>query len=160
MRELLATGLGQSDLAQFIIRLVVGGFFILARFRWVYDPSRPQGSRLLCRIRQFTLRKRLATCGYSGHPFLAAMVAVTEILAGAFIVLGFLTVPSAAALVIVMCFATRCTAKDEVTAMNPVDRVDVLSKYLFLCEPLYLLLCIQLVLVGAGSYSLDALLWR
>lgn len=154
---LLTQGLGSSDLGALLLRGTVGAFFVLARFRWVYDPSRPEHP--WCNpARHRRLTERLCTCGYGWHPALAAIVAVIEIAAGLGVVLGAFTWLSALALAGITAFATFCTAKKKTLKQQPIDSIDCVSCYLWVVEPHLLVASIVLVLTGGGFWSVDTLI--
>lgn len=144
------------DLATFAMRAVVGVFFILYRFRWFYDPTQPDP--VLSLYRQAKLRRRLRTCGYSTHPAMCAFVSLAEMAGGIALLVGFLTRTAAAGILVILLFATFCTAWENTVVQKPVDRVDVVSCYLRTIEPLYILLLAVIVLLGAGTWSVDHLL--
>jgi len=149
-------GLGAHDFALLVLRLVLGVFFLLARFRWMFDPSRvPHVNNP---ARHTHLAQKLCQCGYHWHPYMSAFVAITEISSGILLILGLLTVPAAFALLVILCFATYCTAYDKVMEQNPVDKIDMVSCYLWRVEGIYIALAISIMLLGPGAYSLDALI--
>lgn len=154
---MLTNGLGISDLALFLNRFLMGLFFVVYRFRWVFDPSLPVGQRWFSKQRRFRLINRLCTCGYSRNPVLSGTVAIVEILAGLGLMAGLLAVPSAIGILLVMIFANCCTPREEIPAMHPVDKIDVVACYLRLVEPLYLMMAVVVILVGPGKWSLDYL---
>jgi uncharacterized membrane protein YphA (DoxX/SURF4 family) len=163
-----------TDLTLFILRSLVGAFFILYRFRWVYDPAikleyRDHYVLGVCLVekvatwnrwfnekRHRKLEQKLMACGYA--PKLAAPVAVVELAAGAALIVGLLTQLAALGLFIILIAATIKTAKEKIALQKPVDRIDVAACYLWLCEPQYIALCLAIVLMGPGAWSLDALL--
>lgn len=152
-------GLSAIDAALFVARLVLGLFFVLARFRFFYDPSREE-----CWFntqRCDSLTRKLAYCGiHACGKQWAWAVAAAEVLAGAALIVGLLTVPAALGLLIVLIFATICTARDKVMEQHPVDKVDVVSCYLWRVEGLYIAFAVIILLAGPGAYSLDYLIWR
>lgn len=156
----LTFGPGMHDVALLLTRVVMGVFFVSYRFRWVWDPSQPPGQRFCSTFRRNKLIGRMCSCGYGGNPWLAGTVAVVEILAGLGLIVGLLSIPSAFGLFLVMVFANCCTPKEEIPAMNPVDKWDYVSCYLRLVEPLYLTMAVIIVLCGPGRYSLDYLIWH
>ena len=153
-----AFGFGAGDLALLMIRVITGLFFVCYRFRWIYDPSDPD-CQWFSPARKMRLINRLCSCGYGANPIVAAAVAIVEVLAGIGLVLGFLAVPSAFALVVILLFANCCLPKEEIPLMKPVDRVDVVACYLRLIEPLYLTMALAIILLGPGKWSLDYLIW-
>lgn len=156
--ELMVSGLGANDLALFLNRLLLGIFFVSYRFRWVFDPSDPTGDYWFPLARRNRLVNRLCTCGYSNNPLLSATVAITEILAGLGLLVGLLSIPSAFGILAVMVFANCCTPFEEVPAMHPVDRIDIVACYLRLVEPLYLYMALVVILLGPGHWSMDYLI--
>ena len=144
------------DLATFAIRFVVGWFFLLYRFRWFYDPT--QAQPWISIYRQAKLRRRMRTCGYSTHPAMCAFIAAAEMAGGIALVVGFLTRPAAFGILIILLFATFCTARENTIVQKPVDSIDVVSCYLRTIEPLYILLLAVLVLLGPGAWSVDAMI--
>lgn len=150
----LVTGLSMPDVVSLLLRLVLGVFFILARFRWFYDPSRPL-QPLLNPLRHKHMVERLCTCGYGSHPLLSGMVACVEVSAGIGLVVGFLTMLAALGLLGVLVFATFCTARQKIAEQSPVDCVDCVSCYLWRVEGVYIGVAVCILLLGPGVWSLD-----
>lgn len=173
------------DLVQLLLRLVLGTFFFLARFRWIYDPQR---ASILSHVhttrepiplylsdeshpgrhtvrawfptfRLSHLQWKICHCGYGRHPAISAFVALVEIFGGLALIVGLLTQLAALGLLGVLCFATYCTAREKVLRQNPIDRIDVAACYLWTVEPVYIVLAVCLILGGPGLFSLDALVW-
>lgn len=160
MRQLLLNGLHFQDFALFLLRQVLGWFFILARFRWICDPSRASTTGMWFNAdRRHHLEWKLCSCGYSRHPALSGFVAMVEILAGGAVVVGLLTVPALLGLLAVLVCATYCTAQEKVKEQNPVDCIDCVSCYLWRVEGVYLALAVALLCLGPGKYALDAWVW-
>lgn len=152
-------GADLTDAALFVARLLLGLFFVLARFRFFYDPSRPDcwlnGNR--CE----SLTRKMQYCGLHRWPKVWAWTAaVVEVFAGAAVVVGLLTVPAAFGLLVTLLLATRCTARDKVMEQNPVDKLDCVACYLWRVEGLYIGLALIILLAGPGAYSIDYLIWR
>lgn len=144
------------DVLPLFARLIVGLFFVLARFRWFFDPSRP-GACFWNSARHKHLAQRLCTCGYGMHPILSGFVAFVEVFAGLALIVGLLTNLAAVGLLGILAVGTYCTAREKVLAQNPVDRVDCVSCYLWRVEGPYLALVVGLLFTGPGRYSLDAI---
>lgn len=166
-------GLHLIDAALLIARLLLGVFFVLARFRFFYDPAgganlprlampnHIENRKLLNPRRARSLTTKLVYCGCTAYPSLQAWIAAAvEVLAGIGLIVGLLAVPSALALLIVLLVATRCTAKDKVCEQNPCDKLDVVCAYLWRVEGLYIGLAAIILLAGPGAYSIDYLIWR
>lgn len=145
----------ESDVALLILRLMLGGFFVFARFRWIYDPSRPDAP-WFNPARRHHLEEKLCSCGYSRHPYLSGFVALTEIFGGLGVIVGLLTPLALLGLLGVLACATRCTAYAKVCEQNPVDCWDCVSCYLWRVEGIYIAVTLALLLLGPGNLSLDA----
>jgi uncharacterized membrane protein YphA (DoxX/SURF4 family) len=153
----LVHGVGFPDLAILFARVLLGLFYVLARFRWIYDPSRPD-QPWLNRGRHEHLIGKMAECHYPPNRYLAGALALTEISAGLGVLFGAATVLAAIGLVVVTTFATLCTAKAKVLEQHPVDWIDDISDYLWRVEIWVLIVAITIILHGPGAYSIDALL--
>lgn len=145
-----------EDAALFLLRAVLGTFYVLARFRFFYDPSR---SRWLCPDRRRSLVNKVQICGWlSTAPRLwACVVAVVEVLGGAALIVGFLTQYAALSLLGVTLVATYYTARDKVTAQKPVDKLDCVSCYLWRVEGVYIAIALAILALGPGRWSIDYL---
>lgn len=146
-----------GDIVMLAQRCTLGGFFLLARFRWLYDPSRPEDP-WLNDARHKHLTWKMCHCHYGSNPYLSGTVAVLELLTGAALVVGLLTQLASLGLLAILAFATACTAREKVMEQSPVDAIDVVSCYLWRVEGLYILLAASILLMGPGAYSLDALI--
>lgn len=159
MAEIIQHGFSAgSDVVIFVFRVLLGVFFVSDRFRWFYDPSRPDDLWFNAKRREH-LEWKLGTCGYGTHPFLAGFVAHTEFFGGLGVIVGFLTPVAALGLLGVLLFASYCTAREKTLKQGPVDDIDVVSDYLWLVEPLYTAIALSLLLVGAGAFSVDHYFW-
>lgn len=154
LSRVLVTGLDFPDVALFVLRVVLGVFFVLARFRWFFDPSRPE-QEWLNSARHKHLRAKLCSCGYSEHPLLSGTVATIEVSAGLALIAGLLTMPAAFGLFCILVFATYCTGKGKVAEQNPVDCIDCVSCYLWRVEGVYIMIAACILLLGPGRLSLD-----
>ena len=157
--EWLFLGVGLHDVAILLERVLLGLFYVLARFRWIYDPSRPQ-EPWFNHERHEHLVWKMGDCHYPANRYLAGFVALTELSAGIGVLTGTLTVLAALGLVVVTTFATMCTARTKVMEQHPVDNIEVVSDYLWRVEIWVLILALNLVFTGAGAISVDALLVR
>lgn len=156
-----------DDIVLLLLRLVLGVFFVLARFRWFYDPSNATAAkRMTGRAHWFPtwrhrhLEWKLCSCGYSRHPVLSGAVACVEVSAGCALVLGLLTQPAAFGLLVILLFATWCTARAKVMEQEPVDRIDVVSCYLWRVEGVYITIAVCILLAGGGRFALDSWVWQ
>lgn len=142
------------DFALLLARVVLGSFFVIYRFRWIWDPSMVPH---VCNVdRHAKLRKKLCSCGWP--VWLAPYVALGEISAGLGLIFGFLTYASAAGILLILIVATMCTAREKTMRQNPVDSIDVVSCYLWNPEPVYITLAVVVLAFGSGRFSLDHLI--
>jgi len=157
----LLVGIGGNDAASLLVRLTIGLFYVLARFRSFYDPSQPKGCRLFNSSRFSSLQRKLCSCGFErGVSFWTWTVAVVEVGGGLALVAGLLTTLAAFALLVLTVRASMCTAWLKISEQNPVDKIDCLACYLWRVEGLYAALALLVLLLGPGAYSLDSLLLR
>lgn len=181
--DALTMGLNAPDFALALNRITLGLFFVLARFRFFYDPAR--GGNLPSSYpvtgtygsiygnqyyrdrrawfnprRAASLTRKMCTCGWrKGAAFWAWFAAIVEVGAGLFLIFGLLSALSAFGLLTVTTAATFCTAKEKVTSQKPIDKIDCVGCYLWCAEPLYIVMALVAITAGPGSWSLDALLW-
>lgn len=146
------------DFSLLLLRLLVGTFFVIYRFRWIYDPTKST-SPWLNSLRHMNLEKKLCSCGWGMHPTLAGFVALVEITAGLGMISGTLTHLSALGLLAILVVANTCTAKHKIEIQNngkgPEDGIDVVSCYLWTVEPTYMVMAFVVLLLGPGVVSVD-----
>jgi uncharacterized membrane protein YphA (DoxX/SURF4 family) len=158
LREILG-GLGSVSVAALLARLTLGSFFVLARFRSFYDPSKPKGCRVFNGERYGSLRRKLCKCGFQrGLVFWTWVTAIVEVGGGLALITGLLTTIAASGLLILTLRATMCTAWVKISEQNPVDSIDCVACYLWRVEGVYIALAALIVLLGPGEFSVDALL--
>lgn len=135
---------------------MLGGFFILARFRWVYDPSRQD--RWFNLQRHQSLCRKLQDCGFGSSYGLSCCVALGELLAGAGVLVGFLTPIAVSGLAIILAGAILTNSHRKVAQQGPVDFLHRAECFLWTPEGWMLLSAVTLGVLGPGAISLDALL--
>ena len=159
MLDVIHNGLGLTDIALFLNRVVLGAFFVLARFRFFWDPSKPHGSRWLNADRHSSLTHKMEYCGLKNKPYAWAwVVAIIEVGAGIWLILGFATAFAGLGLFLLTLRATFCTAKQKVFEQKPVDTVDICACYLWRVEGLYILAAFICVIAGPGAFALSSVL--
>ncbi len=166
------------DFALFLNRLTLGLFFVLARFRFFYDPARggtlppvanpfiPAAQRVLWNHRLWfnprrlaSLTRKMCSCGWTRGPALWAwFAAFVEVFAGLGLIFGLFSQLSALGLFAVTAAATVCTAREKVAKQSPIDRIDCVGCYLWCAEPLYIVMALVTLSAGPGQWSLDYLL--
>jgi uncharacterized membrane protein YphA (DoxX/SURF4 family) len=142
-----------DDIILLLARIVLGGFFVSYRFRWLYDPA--SEPHFCNNQRQMKLRDKLHHCGWSDSLGMAWFVAMSEILAGLGIIGGLFFFPSVVGILIILLAATYCTAKEKTLRQNPVDKIDTVNCYFWCPEPVYITVALLLLAFGPGSISLD-----
>jgi uncharacterized membrane protein YphA (DoxX/SURF4 family) len=148
-----------DDLASLILRCIVGVFFLLARFRYVYDPS--INPSWFASVRHMSLQNKMRKCGLNFMPRLwAEVTAYGELAGGLGLIVGLLTPLAAIGLLVILLPATACTAAEKINRQAPVDGIATVECYLWTPEPLYIALCVAILLLGPGAFSLDHYLWR
>jgi uncharacterized membrane protein YphA (DoxX/SURF4 family) len=147
--------------------VVLGTFYVLARFRFFYDPSKPEvtitsslaydrWNRWFNKDRQDSLVRKMGLCGLSWKPRLWAWTdAVVEVGAGLLLIIGLYAPLMAFALFVVTALATRCTWRQKVYEQNPCDALDVCACYLWRVEGLYLIIAACIIFGGGGAFALS-----
>jgi uncharacterized membrane protein YphA (DoxX/SURF4 family) len=176
--DAIAFGFNSVDLALLLNRVTLGLFFVLARFRFFYDPQRggslqyvngqhpddepTSNTRLWFNPRRLAnLTRKMCHCGWrKGAAFWAWFAAIVEVFAGLALIVGLLSALAALGLFAVTAAATICTAKEKVAKQHPVDKIDCIGCYLWCAEPLYIVMALITICMGPGAWSLDYLLWR
>lgn len=105
------------------------------------------------------LKWKVCDCGYGDYTYLACFLAAVETLGGLGVIAGLLTHLATLGLLVVLLFATYCTAWQKVCEQKPVDMVDCVSCYLWRVEGVYIVIALCILALGPGVYSLDYLLW-
>jgi uncharacterized membrane protein YphA (DoxX/SURF4 family) len=146
----------EHDIASLLARGLLGGFFVLARFRFFYDPSK--SPNCWCNgTRRESLTHKMAYCGLKNRPQAWAwFTASAEVLGGLALIAGLFTYAAAIGILLLLLVATHCTARTKVAEQNPVDKLDCVACYLWRVEGLYIGLAVLILLLGPGAYSLDA----
>lgn len=144
------------DLVLVVLRLMLGGFFFLARFRFIFDPSRVSGQCWFPADREQSLRRKMCSCGWPA--WLAKPVAWAEVLFGLLLVVGLFSSLSAVVLLVILIVASICVSAQKVLEQGPVDKLDCVACYLWRVEGLYIAIAAMLALNGGGAFSVDALL--
>jgi uncharacterized membrane protein YphA (DoxX/SURF4 family) len=138
-------------------RIILGGFFVLDRFRWFWDPEHTASQRyLLNKARREHLRAKIEQVTGLRSVGWSVVVAVVEFVGGLGILFGFLAPVAAAGILIVLVIASHGTFHEKVIVkQQPEDGIDVISCYFWTVEPLYIWMAAMIVVLGAGSVSLD-----
>jgi uncharacterized membrane protein YphA (DoxX/SURF4 family) len=145
MIEILFNGVGYTDIALTLNRVVVGMFFMLSGNHKLFNAERH-------RVFADELR--------SLHVHAVAInqwwVPLVEFSAGGAVVIGLVAPLAALGLLVIILVASATTGRERIKAYKPIDRADRIDDWLYLPETLYAVMLIMVISVGAGPYSLDA----
>ena len=147
------------DFVLLTARIILGGFFVVDRFRWFWDPQHTGSARhLLNEARREHLRAKIEQITGLRSMLWSVVVAVVEFFGGLALIFGLLTPLAAAGILVILIIASRGNFHEKVIVrQKPVDKIDVLSCYFWTVEPLYIWMAAMIVILGAGAISLDHL---
>ena len=141
MPQLLMNVPALADAALLVLRLVAGGMFALSGYFKLTDPERRQ--KMARSLEEAKLPRVLTPA-----------VSLAELAGGVLVLLGLLTAIGSVALLIISLGAllTTSIAKAEGEGIGKVENV------LYAPEPILCAALLVLLAVGAGTWSLDAML--
>ncbi len=133
---------------------IVGLFFVLARFRFFYDPSKSPSLRWFNRLRYQSLYNKIHSCGWTHRTALWTWyTAVVEVLGGLSLMLNIGRSISGPLLLGLLLVASKCTYRTKCLEQCPVDKIDWLCAYLWRVEGLYIAM-LAVVVVEDWGYIL------
>jgi uncharacterized membrane protein YphA (DoxX/SURF4 family) len=141
------TGLNAPEFGVTLMRISIGVFFIISGYHKLFNPQR-----------HATVRATMVA-DHVPEPILNSwLVPSVEFSGGAALLIGFLTPLAALGLFVVCCGATLADGLKRIKAYQPLDRADYLDDVLYLPEVLYAIILLTLIFVGAGPFSVDAMI--
>jgi uncharacterized membrane protein YphA (DoxX/SURF4 family) len=147
MIDILFHGVGFTDIALTLNRIVVGMFFMFSGFHKLFNPERHRA-----------LADQLKELGIHGVGFNQWWVPTVEFSAGLAVVIGLLAPLAALGLLVITVVAIATTGPQRIKVYKPIDEADRIDDWLYLPEILYAVMLLTVVSAGAGPYSLDAVI--
>ena len=147
--DLLFAGVGGADLAIALNRIAVGAFFMLSGYHKLFNVERHR-----------SFADELKALGIHVVGFNQWWVPLVEFSAGGAVLVGLLAPLAALGLLVVTLVAIATSGRQRVKLYKPIDESDRIDDWLYLPETLYAFMLIIVVSLGAGPYSLDALILR
>jgi uncharacterized membrane protein YphA (DoxX/SURF4 family) len=147
MMKLLFVGIGWPDLALTLNRIAVGAFFMLSGYHKLFNAER---HRLFI--------DELKGLGVPALGFNQWWVPSVEFTAGGAVLIGLLAPLAALGLLVIIVVAIVTSGRQRIKLYKPIDESDRIDDWLYLPETLYAFMLIVIVSMGAGPYSLDALI--
>jgi uncharacterized membrane protein YphA (DoxX/SURF4 family) len=147
MIDTLFHGVGFTDIALTLNRIVVGMFFMFSGFHKLFNPERHRA-----------LADQLKELGIHAVGFNQWWVPTVEFSAGLAVVIGLLAPLAALGLLAITVVAIATTGPQRIKVYKPIDEADRIDDWLYLPEILYAVMLITVVSAGAGPYSVDALI--
>ena len=147
--DLLFVGVGGADLAIALNRIAVGAFFMLSGYHKLFNVERHR-----------SFADELKALGIHVVGFNQWWVPLVEFSAGGAVLVGLLAPLAALGLLVVILVAIATSGRQRIKLFKPIDESDRIDDWLYLPETLYAFMLIIVVSLGAGPYSLDALILR
>jgi uncharacterized membrane protein YphA (DoxX/SURF4 family) len=149
MMDILFEGVGWADIALTLNRVAVGMFFMFSGYHKLFNAQRHRAfvdeltalHVMALRINQW-------------------WVPSVEFAAGSAVFIGLLTPLAALGLLVIVLVAGVTSGRVRIKGYQPIDRADRIDDWLYLPEILYAFMLIMFVSVGAGPYSVDAVILR
>ena len=146
--ELLCHGISAMDFASFLNRAALGTMFGISGFHKTFNVGNRRNSLI-------------GALEHGKIPYPRIMcwpVAITEMVAGAAVVIGLATAFFAMALFTISFVAFMTVERHEIAKMNPINRFDWISSLFWIPAVLFCIQAITVVFGGPNPYSVDAVL--
>ena len=147
MIHILFYGVGGTEIALTLNRVVVGMFFMLSGYHKLFNRARHQ-----------EFADELKSLHVPAVDINQWRVPVIEFSAGTAVVIGLLAPLAALGLLVVIIVANATSGRARIRAFMPIDRADRIDDWLYLPETLYAIMLIEVISGGAGPISFDALI--
>jgi len=147
MMDLLFHGVGWTDVALTVNRIAVGTFFMLSGYHKLFNSQHHRA-----------LVDELKALGIPAVGFNQWWVPSVEFTAGGAVLVGLLAPLAALGLVVIILVALATSGQQRIKLYKPIDEADRIDDWLYLPETLYAVMLIIVISVGAGPYSLDAVI--
>lgn len=145
--DFLTHGPRVSDLFLALDRAALGSFFMSSGFHKFFSSAR-----------RAALKQTFIDDGlYS--PAMMYVIPGGELLGGLALASGFLTIPAAIGLIVICLGACLTDGLKRIPAWKPIDGADWFADVLYLPEVLYIVMLSAVLFLGAGAFSLDAMVW-
>ena len=145
--DLLFVGVGWTDLAMTLNRIVVGAFFMLSGYHKLFNAERHR-----------SVIEELKSLGVPAVGFNQWWVPLVEFTAGGGVLIGLLAPLAALGLLVIILVALATSGRQRIKLYKTIDRSDRIDDWLYLPETLYVFMLIIVIAAGAGPYSVDALI--
>jgi putative oxidoreductase len=145
MVQILFNGVGYTDIALTLNRVVVGMFFMFSGYHKLFNSERHR-----------VFADELRSLRVHAVAINQWWVPLVEFSAGGALVIGLIAPVAAFGLLVIIFVAIATTGRERIKAYNPIDKADRIDDWLYLPETLYAVMLIVVILSGAGPYSLDA----
>ena len=147
MIHILFHGVGGTNIALTLNRVVVGMFFMFSGYHKLFN-----------RARHHEFADELRSLHVPAVEINQWRVPFVEFSAGVAVVIGLLAPLAALGLLAVILVANATSGRARIRAFKPIDRADRIDDWLYLPETLYAVMLIQVISAGAGPFSFDALI--
>ena len=144
---LISSGVGWTDIALTLNRIVVGAFFMLSGYHKLFNADRHR-----------VFVDELKALGVPALGINQWWVPTVEFTAGGAVLIGLLAPLAALGLFVIILVAIATSGRQRIKLYKVIDRADRIDDWLYLPETLYAVMLIMVMLAGAGPYSLDAVI--
>lgn len=147
MIDILFNGVGWTDIAFTLNRVVVGLFFMFSGYHKLFNAERHR-----------VFADELRSLHVHAVGINQWWVPLVEFAGGAAVAIGLLTPLAALGLLVIILVANATTGRERIKAYMPIDRADRIDDWLYLPETIYAFLLLLIISAGAGPYSIDAVI--
>ena len=145
--SLITQGLQAPDVALALNRVALGTFFTISGYHKLFNAERHRA-----------IVDELKALGVPAVGFNQWWVPLVEFTAGGAVLIGLLAPLAALGLLVIILVAIVTSGRQRIKLYKPIDESDRIDDWLYLPETLYAFMLIVIVSIGAGPYSIDALI--
>ena len=148
MIDMLFNGVGWTDIALTLNRVVVGTFFMLSGYHKLFNAQR-----------RGVLVNELEALHIPAVWFNQWWVPTIEFTAGSAVFIGVVAPLAALGLLAIIFVASITSGRQTIKAYKAIDKADRIDEWLYLPETLYAIMLIIVILAGPGPYRLDTAIY-